>query len=263
MSVWREVRALMPHESLLYYGDGKNCPYGPKPQAEVIGYVDAAARFLIGEKGAKMLVVACNAATAMAIDFLRAKYTVPIVGMEPAVKPAATSTRTGVVGILATANTLRGTLYNGTVARYSDRAKILQAVGEGFVELVEAGREDMPEAVEIVRAALEPMLLADADRIVLGCTHYPFLAPAMRRVIEQVLGPGGVAADGRKLPAPEAVQLVDPAPAVARRAQDLLVVAGLTADPGHVPVYEFYTAADGDYLARLRAKSEAAGALVL
>ncbi len=239
LSVWREVRALMPGESLLYYGDGKNCPYGPRPLEEVIGYVDAAAEVLIGEHGAKMMVVACNAATAAAIEFLRGKYEVPIVGMEPAVKPAAISSKSGVIGILATAATLKGTLFRGTSARYADRVRILSAVGEGFVELVEAGRENSPEAVEAVRRAIGPMLDQGADRIVLGCTHYPFLQGAMRTVI-----------GGRE------VELVDPAPAVARRAKSLLEAADALAEPGHKAEYLFFTASDEAYRQRIIQKAE-------
>ncbi len=242
LSVWREIRRLLPHESLFYFGDGANCPYGPKPHAEVNGYVDAAARMLIREKGAKMLVVACNAATAAAINNLREAYDVPIVGMEPAVKPAALSTRTGVIGILATAATLSGGLYHDTAAKWGEGVTILDAVGEGFVELVERGLEDTPEAEQTVRRALEPMLLEGADRIVLGCTHYPFLEGAMRRVIAQCV-PG---AD---------VQIIDPAPAVARRVADLLSRGDALAGADNVPRYEFYTAGDAGYLARLEAKA--------
>jgi glutamate racemase len=241
LSVLRELRALMPRESMIYFGDGKNCPYGSKPREEVVGFVDAAARFLIGEKGAKMLVIACNAATAAAIDFLRGKYSVPVVGMEPAVKPAALSTETGVIGILATRGTLDGALFRDTAARWADKVEILQGVGEGFVELVEQGREDTPQAEQAVRRALEPMLRRGADRIVLGCTHYPFLEPVMRRVIDS-------------LSLPRKVEIIDPAPAVALHAQSLLDKTGSLADPAAVPRYEFHTAAGEDYLARLIAK---------
>ncbi len=238
LSVRREIVRLLPHESVVYYGDGANCPYGPKPREEIAGYVADAARFLIEDKGAKMLVVACNAATAAAIDLLRAEYDVPIVGMEPAVKPAVLTTRSGVVGILATAQTLGGELFRNTAARYADRAEILTAVGEWFVELVEAGREDTPEAVIAVRRAMEPMLAAGADRIVLGCTHYPFLAKAMREVI-----------------GPRDVVLIDPAGAVARRAAGLLEAGGLEAPADNEPVYEFFTASDETYLQRIKDKA--------
>ncbi len=237
LSVWRELRRVLPAESLVYFGDGKHCPYGPKPTEEVIGYVDQAVRFLIG-KGVKMVVVACNAATASAIDYLRATYSIPFVGMEPAVKPAAGESRSGVIGILATEATLRGRLYLDTSSKFADRVKIVPAVGEGFVELVEAGREDTPEAVAAAEKAVRPMLDAGADRIVLGCTHYPFMAGAIRRAIGD-----------------REVELVDPAPAVARRAQQVLAQAGLLAETSHRADYEFYTAADEDYRTRLRAKA--------
>ncbi len=240
LSVWRELRRKLPRESLCYFGDGKHCPYGPKPREEVIGYVDEAVRMLLG-RGAKMVVVACNAATAAAIDYLRAHYEVPFVGMEPAVKPAALSSESGVIGVLATAGTLKGRLYRETAARYAGRVKILEAVGEGFVELVEAHREESPEAVDTVRRVVEPMLEAGADRIVLGCTHYPFLTGALRRVI----------GDRR-------VTLVDPAPAVERRVAQLLEERGLAAGESHVPEYGFFTASDEAYRLGIVSKSEQA-----
>lgn len=240
LTVWREIRRQLPEESLLYYGDGKNCPYGPRPAAEVCRFASQAVRFLI-EKGAKLIVVACNAATAAAIDYLRATYSLPIVGMEPAVKPAVLTTERGVVGILATAAALKGPLFHRTAGQYADRATILTAVGEGFVELVERNAEQSPEALETVRRAVEPLLLGGADRIVLGCTHYPFLIGPLRQVIGE-----------------RAVGIIDPAPAVARRVGSLLDSCGLRARAGHVAEYDFYTASDDAYLQRLVEKSRIA-----
>jgi len=243
LSVLRELRAQLPDESLYYYGDGLNCPYGPKPAGEVIGYVDEGVRLLVGQN-AKMVVVACNSGTAAAIGYLRAKYPFPIVGMEPAVKPAVLATRTGVVGVLATANTLRGELFRATSAKYADRAKILMVEGKGFVELVEADRENTPEALETVRRVVEPLIEAGADRIVLGCTHYPFLRGAIEKVI------GGRAGIGR------AVEIVDPTPAVVHRVRSLLEEHDMAAETGHKPEYKFFTAAkEGEYLKMLRRKS--------
>ena len=238
LSILRELRVQLPGESFIYWGDGKNCPYGPKPVDEVIGYVDAGVQLLVG-KGIKMLVLACNAATAAAVGFLRAKYDFPIVGMEPAVKPAVLTTKSGVVGVLATANTLRGELFRTTSAGYANRARIIPAVGEGFVELVENGREDSPEAFEAVRRVVEPLLDAGVDRLVLGCTHYPFL----RKTIEKVIA-------GRD------VELVDSAPAVARRVAAILRERDLAASPDHRPVCEFFTAGDDEYLGKLEVRSE-------
>ena len=140
LTVWSELRRRLPRESLLYYGDGKNCPYGDKTREQVTEAVDFAIRRLV-DRGVKLIVVACNAATAMAIDHLRAAYPIPFVGLEPAVKPAALSSRSGVIGILATAATLRGKLFRETSRRYEDRVRIIARVGEGFVELVEQNRE--------------------------------------------------------------------------------------------------------------------------
>ncbi|MBR2420057.1 MAG: glutamate racemase, partial [Rikenellaceae bacterium] len=234
LSVWRELHAKLPNESLTYLADGANCPYGGRPKEEIRRFADQAVGALIAD-GAKMVVVACNTATAAAIDFLRAKYAnIPIVGMEPAVKPAAMATRTGVVGVLATAGSLGGDLFLRTSARYADLARFIAAVGEGFVEIVEQSREATPEAEEAVRRVVEPLLDEGADQIVLGCTHYPFL----REVIERVIGNREVA-------------VIDPAPAVARRVEQLLDQFNLRADEGNEAQYRFKTFASDDYLNRL------------
>ena len=225
LTVWREVRRLLPEESLLYLGDGKNCPYGSRPREEVRALADVA--------------VACNTATAAAIDFLRANYAaLPIVGMEPAVKPACQNTRSGVVGVLATERSLEGDLFHRTAARYGRDVTIIAEPGRGFVELVENDLEQTPEADRAVAAAMAGMLARGADQIVLGCTHYPFLIGAIRR-----------AAAGRD------VTIIDPAPAVARRTAQLLDARGLRAEAGHRPEYGFLTFADAAYGERLRRKA--------
>ena len=183
LSVWSELYRRLPHESLLYYGDGKNCPYGNQPRERIVEYSDYAVRRMLSA-GVKMVVIACNTATAAAIDHLRTTYDVPFVGLEPAVKPAVLTSRSGVVGILATAASLKGRLFRETSRKYADRARMIEQVGEGFVELVESDREDTPEAFETVSKLLGPMLEQGVDRIVLGCTHYPFV----REMIQQVVG---------------------------------------------------------------------------
>ena len=183
LTVWREVRRALPAESLVYLGDGKNCPYGSRPREEVRRLADEAVAFLVAQ-GCKLVVVACNTATAAAIDFLREKYApMPIVGMEPAVKPACLATRSGVVGVLATERSLDGELFRRTAARYGDGVDLVTAPGRGFVELVENDLEATPEAEATVRAAVAEMLEHGADQIVLGCTHYPMLAAAIRKVV--------------------------------------------------------------------------------
>ena len=237
LSVWREVYAMLPGESLIYYGDGKNCPYGSRPEEEVMKFTVEALEFLLG-KGVKLVVVACNTATAAAIDLVRKKYDIPIVGMVPAVKPAAMSTRTGTVAILATKRSLEGEKLHQYKNMYAYGLNVIPVVGEGFVELVEDDREDSPEALEIVRSVVEPLIAQGADRIVLGCTHYPFLSHLIREVI-----------GGRD------VEIVDPAPAIARRVRQLLSENDMAAGEGHKPEYGFYTLAGDDYVGKMIRKS--------
>ncbi len=238
LTVWREVRRALPGESLLYLGDGKNCPYGSRPREEVCALADAAVERLVAE-GCKLVVVACNTATAAAIDFLRGKYApMPIVGMEPAVKPACLATRSGVVGVLATERSLDGELFRRTAERYGRGVEVVTAPGRGFVELVESDSERTPEAEACVRAAVAEMLARGADQIVLGCTHYPFLLPVLERVV-----------------AGRGVTIVDPSPAVARRVVQLLDAGDLRAAADHVPAYGFLTFADEAYRRKLEAKA--------
>ena len=236
--MWRELRRLLPHESLVFLGDGKNCPYGARPREEIAALAEQAVRRLL-QADCKLVVVACNTATAAAIDRLRALFPeIPIVGMEPAVKPACLHTKSGVVGVLATERSLDGDLFRRTAARYGSRIEVLAVPGEGFVELVESDREQTPEAEAFVRRAVEGMLARGADQIVLGCTHYPFLLPVLQRVVA-----------GRR------VEIVDPSPAVARRTGELLDRFGLRASADHRPVYDFLTFADETYRRRLEAKA--------
>ena len=238
LTVWREVRRALPGESLVYLGDGKNCPYGSRPREEVARLAREAVGALV-DAGCKLVVVACNTATAAAIDSLREAFApLPIVGMEPAVKPAYLATRSGVVGVLATERSLDGDLFRRTAARYGSGIEVVTAPGRGFVELVESDREDTPEAERTVRSAVAEMLDRGADQIVLGCTHYPFLIPVLERVVA-----------GRD------VSIVDPSPAVARRVVQLLDEGGLRAAPGRKPSYVFCTFADEAYRRRLELKA--------
>ena len=232
LSVYRELIKVLPKERFVYYSDNAHCPYGEKT-AE---YIQDRARFITDfllEKGADIIVVACNTATAAAIATLREEYpSVPFVGMEPAVKPAALGTRTGVIGVLATAGTLKGSKYLHTRGRFEDNVRIAEHVGQGFVELVEAGILDGPKADATVRASLQPLLDEGADVIVLGCTHYPFLRP----VIERIAGPG--------------VQVIDPAPAVARQTLRLLQEREIPTGEGSFSV-ELHSSGDPAALTRI------------
>ncbi len=203
LSVLRELLREMPGEDYDYFSDGAYCPYGPKPPQEIV----LRARTITEEfirRGAEMIVVACNTATAAAISELRARYILPFIGMEPAIKPAALHSASGVVGVLATAGTFKGRLYLDTLARFASDVKVIEQVGTGLVEAVERGDFDSPQVEALLRRYITPMVEAGADHIVLGCTHYPFLEEAIRRI------------------AGEGITIVNPAPAVARHARKIL-----------------------------------------
>ncbi len=222
LSVWKEVVALLPHEDIIYFADNANCPYGSKTRQDVIALSDLIVQFFIS-KNVKLIVVACNTATAASIDYLRNTYQLPFVGMEPAVKPAAINTKTKCVGILATAGTLGGKLFKATTERYASDVRIVKQVGTGLVELVESGNQYSPKAEELLIKYVRPMVEKGADHIVLGCTHYPFFRPLVDRI------------------AGEGVTIVDPAPAVARRVKDILESENLIALACDTPKYLFYS----------------------
>jgi glutamate racemase len=197
-------RRLRPDEPTIYVADTANCPYGNKPPAEIVARSKEIAADLI-RRGCRVVVVACNTATAAAIDTLRATWPdIRFVGMEPAVKPAALGSRTGVVAVLATRGTLNGRLYRQTSARIPGSVKIIECVADEFVELVERGETSGAAVEASVKARLEPLLEAGADRIVLGCTHFPHLKPVMEKVVR-----------GR-------AEIVDPSDAVARRIVEVM-----------------------------------------
>ena len=232
LSVYRELKKLLPQERYLYFSDNAHCPYGEKTAEYIQDRARTITDFLL-DKGADIIVVACNTATAAAIATLRAEYPdVPFIGMEPAVKPAALGTKSGVIGVLATAGTLKGSKYLHTRGRFEDNVRIVEHVGEGFVELVEAGQLDGKQAEETVRTSLQPLLDKGADIIVLGCTHYPFLQP----VIERLAGPS--------------VQVIDPAPAVARQTLHILQEKGIPTGEGSFSI-DLYHSGDPESLQRI------------
>lgn len=238
LSVWRELRKALPEESIVYLADGKNCPYGDKPVAEVAEATERAVEELL-RHDVKLIVVACNTATAVAIESLRSRYPqIPFVGMEPAVKPAALSSKSGTIGILATRAALGGELFHNSCERYGHDVRILAAVGEGFVEAVEEGAEADEQTLEAVRRAVEPLVSEGADKIVLGCTHYPFLKAAIEQVVSN-----------------REVEIIDPAPAVARRTKWLIEEHHIAAQKGHKADYSFLTFGNDAYLVKLTNKA--------
>lgn len=216
LSVLRALRQLLPHEDLLFIADQAHVPYGSRPLEQVQAFSEGIVRFLLARR-AKLVVVACNTASAAALQRLRQDFPdVPFVGMEPAVKPAAETTRTGAVGVLATPATFQGALYASVVERFAQGVRLLQATCPGLVNQIESGALDSPDTRRILERDLLPMLAERIDTVVLGCTHYPFVIP----LIESIAGPG--------------VRVIDPAPAVARQAGRILDALELR-HPQHAP----------------------------
>lgn len=211
LTVARELRAFLPAEALVYLGDGAYCPYGGRPLEWIRDRSVAIGRFLEGE-GAKALVVACNTASGAALEALRETLRIPVVGMEPALKPAAAESRTGKVGVMATEGTLRSERFARLVREHGAGVEVVAQACPGLVELVEEGRFEGPEVRRALEGLLEPLRAAGVDTVVLGCTHYPFLSEA----ISEVLGPG--------------VRLVESAPAIARQTRRVLEERGELAE---------------------------------
>jgi glutamate racemase len=226
LSVLRAMRELMPEEPVVSFGDQGHVPYGPRPLEQVRDFSEAITRFLL-EQGTKLIVVACNTASAAALHYLRDKFPhVSFVGMEPAVKPAAELTRSGSVGVLATPATFQGELYASVLERFANGVQVLQDTCPGLVGQIESGNLDGDETHAILDAALRPMLDRGIDTVVLGCTHYPFVIP----LIEQIVG--------------ENVRVIDPAPAVAKQAKRLLAANGIKDPVGAQARVRFYTSGD-------------------
>lgn len=214
LSVFREIRKVLPEQSYIYYSDSAHCPYGEKSKEYIIDRARSITRRLMG-MGAEIVVVACNTATAAAISTLRKEFPIKFIGMEPAIKPAAALTKTGVVGVLATAGTLKAEKYLDTREKWAQSITVVEHIGEGFVELVEKGQTSGAEAEAVVQNSLVPLLEAGADTIVLGCTHYPFLADTIKKVA------AAHGADGNSF------HLIDPAPAVARHLLEVMEAEGI------------------------------------
>lgn len=226
LSVLRVIRTQMPEESVIYFGDQGHIPYGPRPMEQIREFSEAITNFLL-ERDAKIIVVACNTASAAALKYLREKFAdVQFVGMEPAVKPAAETTQTGRVGVLATPATFQGALYASVVERFANGVELFQDTCPGLVQQIEGGNLDGPATRKILDEALLPMLAKKIDTVVLGCTHYPFVIP----LIEEIVG--------------ENVRVIDPAPAVARQVKRLLEAGGMRNDRSARGDVRFYTSGD-------------------
>jgi len=226
LSVLQAVLRELPHEDILYLGDQGHVPYGPRSKDEIREFSIGIAKFLLSE-GAKLIVVACNTASAAALRDLRKMFPSRLfVGMEPAVKPAAEITRTGKIGVLATPMTFKGELYTSLVERFAREVTIFQSTCPGLVQQIEAGLIDTPDIRSILEEALSPMMEEGIDAVVLGCTHYPFVIPLIR----DITGRG--------------VEIINPAPAVARQVRRLLTQNGLLNSEGQMGEKRFYTSGE-------------------
>ena len=208
LSVFREIKKLLPEEKYIYFSDNAHCPYGEKSKEYIIDRAHHITDFMLKE-GADIIVVACNTATAAAIKTLRSEYPITFIGMEPAIKPAALMTKTGTIGVLATAGTLKADKYRDTKGRHAEDVLVVEHIGQGFVELVESGQTTGRNAEATVMESLEPLLDAGADTIVLGCTHYPFLSETISKVAASLVPD-------------RQITIIDPAPAVARHLYEIM-----------------------------------------
>ena len=228
LSVLYAMRRLMPEELVIYFADQGHVPYGPRRMEQVRDFSEAITRFLLSQN-AKLIVVACNTASAAALHYLRDEFPdVLFVGMEPAVKPAAEFTQSGLVGVLATPATFQGDLYASVLERFANGVQVLQHTCPGLVGQIEKGELDGEKTRSILESALHPMLDQGIDTVVLGCTHYPFLIP----LIKQIVG--------------ENVRVIDPAPAVARQVERLLEANGISSPKGKRARVRLFTSGDTD-----------------
>lgn len=219
-SIWEAIHQLLPNEKTIYLADSKNAPYGQKSKSEIVALSIKNTEFLL-EMNCKLIVIACNTATTNAIQELRAKYNIPFIGIEPAIKPAATNSKTQTIGILATQGTLNSELFNKTAEKYQD-TKIIEQVGHGLVQLIENGNINSPEMTQLLHSYLDPMIEANIDYLVLGCSHYPYLIPQIKKIL------------------PEHIQIIDSGEAVAKQTQNVLKdKVGFSSNKKSKPV--FYT----------------------
>jgi glutamate racemase len=225
LSVWQEIDRLMPHESIVYYADNANCPYGEKNRDEVILYSCRVAQFLV-DRRCKIIVVACNTATSQAIDFLRETFDIPFVGIVPAIKPASVNSKTGVIAILATAGTLKSGKFTEAKHEFSGNTEIIPVEGGELVDLVENRLQGTEQAEEILHRHIDPLMDRHIDHLVLGCTHFPFLIEDIKKITGN------------------SVILDNPAPAIAKRTKFILENEGLTASSGNMKQMEFFSSGD-------------------
>ena len=227
-SIWREIHDLLPNEDTIYLADSKNAPYGQKSKEEIIELSIKNTEFLLNQN-AKIIVVACNTATTNAIKELRAKYDVPFIGIEPAIKPAAIQSKKHVIGILATQGTLNSELFHQTAEKFHD-TKIIEQIGHGLVTLIENGEMNSKEMNLLLHQYLEPMIAANIDYLVLGCSHYPYLIQQIKKIL------------------PKEIKIIDSGEAVARQTKSVLVEKVGLHTENNTAKTTFYTNSDARVL---------------
>lgn len=235
-SIWKEVHQLLPYENTIYLADSKNAPYGEKSKETILNYSIKNTDFLL-LKGCKLIVVACNTATTNTISKLRALYDIPFIGIEPAIKPAALQSKNNAVGILATKGTLSSELFAKTSEKFASEITLVEQVGEGLVELIESGQLNSPKTTELLELYIKPMLTLQTDYIVLGCTHYPYLIPQIKKIVG------------------DNVTIIDSGEAVARQTQAILHKNGLLNDGSTPSSHQFYTNGDPQVLTTILGKT--------
>lgn len=230
-SIWKQIYDLLPNENTVYLADSKNAPYGYKTKDEIIALSEKNTEYLLN-LNAKIIVVACNTATTNAIKELRAKYDVPIIGIEPAIKPAALNSKTHKVGVLATQGTINSELFAKSTSNYQD-VVFVEQIGHNLVQLIETGQMYSDEITHLLHKYLEPMIAENIDYLVLGCTHYPYLIPQIKKIV------------------PENIQIIDSGKAVAKQTKNILEQHNLLSHATTKGTAVFYTNADKTVLQHL------------
>lgn len=233
LSVFQELIAKLPNEDVIYYADSLHCPYGSKSKEEVIKLSEQITDFLLSNN-CKIIIIACNTATAAAIDYLREKYSIPFVGMEPAVKPAALNSKTKSIAVLATEGTFNGRLYIETSEKYTKDVRVSVVVGNDLVRIVENNKVKCQDSIRYVAELIQPLIDKNVDQLVLGCTHFPFLTPLLKEVL------------------PTHVNIINPAPAVVAQARRVLQKNNiLNPNQSREAEYTFYSSGNKDMLCRM------------
>lgn len=228
-SIWKEINKLLPLENTIYLADSKNAPYGNKPSEEITALSIKNTKKLL-EYSCKIIVVACNTATTNAISTLREKFKIPIIGIEPAIKPAALRTKSKSIGILATKGTLSSALFSQTHKEFTKDISVVEIIGEGLVPLIEAGNLDGPEMIQLLKKHTKPMIQANVDYVVLGCSHYPYIVPALKKIL------------------PQHVEIIDSGEAVAKQTKTVLQSLNLLRTDNSNPQLQFFTNAQPETL---------------